>query len=144
MSVLYLLSTDRGDFENSLRLLDAALDYWIPPAVRFAPVDQRLLLQVNVVLRNFASVVGYGVLVVLMVRAFQYGQARLKVVSAAAAFVLSAGYAVAEMLHRREVPTRHGTLDDVRLNLIGIAFFLVGTLLFFGLKHVERRLAQED
>ena len=142
MALIYLLSTELGGFEESLGYINTILDYWVPPATRpYQPaIDPTFLMQITLVLRRYAAVLCYGVLLVLSVRALQYGRANLKPLSVVIAVLLSAGFAAMDLWHRQRVPNRHGTLDDLYLNLTGIALFLGGTLLHFGLKRLERHL----
>jgi VanZ family protein len=98
------------------------------------------MYQLNGALRRLAHVAGYAVLAALAVRFVQHGQSRLKRRSLLAALVLGILYTGLDELHRYLVPDRHAKWLDLKLNLIGVALTLGGTILLFAVKWWERRI----
>ena len=140
MGGLFAASTQLGEYHVTFRFVQDSVQ-WLAPGTPRIDIDS--MYGINIAVRKLAHVIGYGFLTVLLVRAIQYGQARLKPVSVFVALLLSVLFAIGDALHRRRVPGRHGDSADVVLDAIGIGIFFGGTLLYFGLKALERHLAQE-
>lgn len=135
--LVWMLGLRYGSFTASHRLFSATLDaLFVAPL----PGDETFVMEQTLLLRRLASLGLYGVLTLLLVRALQWGRERLRWYSAVAGVLLALGSAWLDSWHKDSVPGRHGGGGDVLLSATGIALFLGGTLLFFGVKALERRL----
>ena len=135
-------SGERGRYETTWHLITRTLAFLCPeqtPQEGSDPV-QVSLYQLNGALRRLAHIGGYSILTALIVRAVQGGQARLKPASFIAALMVSILYTGLDELRRAFEPNRHAKWHDLYLNLIGVGLTLGGTLLFFGIKSLERRV----
>ncbi len=138
MGVIFVSSTSAGDYPTSMRLIQHSLNWLVPEQ---PPLDVSTLYKVNNAARKLAHVVTYGILTLLVVRAVQFGQPRLKRGAFGAAFLVSLLYAIGDEWHRRFVPQRHAKFVDLVIDSVGITLTLGGTWFWFALKDWERRLA---
>jgi VanZ family protein len=139
--LFYFSGGERWRYETTWRLIQHVLAFLCPeyaPPAGFNQVDVSMY-QLNGALRRLAHIAGYAILAALTVRFVQNGQPRLKRRSLVAALALGILYTGLDELHRYFVPDRHAKWLDLKLNLVGVALTLGGTLLYFGIKEWERR-----
>jgi prolipoprotein diacylglyceryltransferase len=142
LAVLYLLGTRYGSFTASFTLYKSVTSSLVAPYR--VPEDDTFLMAQAVQFRRAATLLCYGVLTLLLLRALQWGSPRLRWYTVAAVVPVTASAALLDTLHKDDVPGRHGGLGDVLLDMAGVALFLGGALLFFAVKSVERRLSSGD
>jgi VanZ family protein len=84
----------------------------------------------DLILKKAGHMVGYGILALLLWRAFSRGRGALSRSALVAAFVVSILYAASDEYHQTFVPGRNGTLVDVGFDAVGalVALLVVGSL----------------
>lgn len=138
MLVIFGASARSDSGAESMSLLVRALAFLVPQEVGKLTPD--LLDALNHISRKAAHITEYAILTLLMVRALQFGQARLKRWSLPGAALLGVLYACSDEIHQIFVPSRGPSFTDVLIDSIGIALALAGIALWFALKSLESRL----
>jgi VanZ family protein len=138
LALIYSLSTSAGASGVSVSLIERAL-------VRFVPAFHQSLTAyqmdwINYLARKCAHFTEYFVLLLLAVRALQYGDPRIRWGRFAGAVALSLAWALADEFHQSFVPGRTAYLDDVYLDWSGCAAAAIVTLARFGERSLEHRL----
>lgn len=96
--------------------------------------------QINAALRRVAHVLTYASMALLLVRTIQWGESRLRLRAVFGMLAFCGLLTGAESLVRLKLAAeRHVRWDQVALNLIGVGIALALTLIFFGVKALERR-----
>ena len=141
--LVLLFATNLGGYMTTWKLTLRALNFSTP---EFAPVspDNRTIIvsmyQLNQSFRRVAHVLTYATMALLVVRSLQWGRPRLRPVTVLVMVAFSALITGAESIVRLKLGTeRHVRLEQLYLNLFGTGIALLLTLLFFGVKALERR-----
>jgi len=138
MAVIYTGSTQLGTYDKSIALMLSVARFFSPDGPQ--PNDIGSLFLVNNALRKIAHLVTFGILMLLVVRAIQWGRPRLKLSSLVAAILFCTGFSFSDALVRLYARDRHVRADQFVLNAIGSGSVLIITVLFFLLKAGEERL----
>ncbi|HZO88407.1 MAG TPA: VanZ family protein [Chthonomonadaceae bacterium] len=142
MLVIFMGSTDIGNGQHSLSVVEFILRFLAP--YRLEQLSPQTLDVLNLVLRKACHVTEYAILTLLVVRAIQFGETRLKLGALAGAAAISALFACSDEIHQRFVPTRGPSPVDVMIDCIGVVLVIIGLLLWFGIKSLERRLRRDS
>lgn len=135
MGIIFRMSTDAGSAQSTSRLITAFVKFIAPDlAASFTPAQWGHL---DRVIRKAAHLFEYAVLMLLAVRAIQYGQPNLRARSVIMAFLISALFAITDEIHQSFVPSRTALPTDVLIDITGATIATVFLLLWVGIKHVE-------
>lgn len=136
-------STQAGDGEVSRNLLKSAL--LLLGASEF-DVRYAALFPLDRIARRLAQIGVFFVLALLIVRAVQWGDPRLRWQAIACAFSGNTIFSLGAFYLRRWTPNRHGDIHDLLLNILGSVLALAITVAWFEVKRWEtlwtRRQAQ--
>lgn len=138
MLLIFFASTKAGGNDNSASLIVRLLGI-IAPEESHRMTGETLRIM-NYVVRKMAHITEYAILTLLAVRAIQFGAVNLKPSAFLGAFGISVLYAMSDEIHQRFVPGRTSTSLDVLIDMCGVALVLVGILVLFGIKSMERFL----
>jgi VanZ family protein len=144
LTIAALAATELGSYQNSWNILHKFMD-WIEPGFYYSDPQILSMYQLTQATRKLAHVIVYGILTLLTIRLCQAGRPKLRLLSFILALLLSVLFFGAEVyvrLHQSE-NTRHFRWEQLMLNGIGVGLVMIGTLLFFGLKSLERKLLQD-
>ena len=139
-----LFATELGSYQKTWDLLHWFFDK-IEPGFYYKDPQIISMYQVTQALRKLAHVVVYGGIAVLTIRLFQAGRPRLRLLPLVMALVIPSLFLAIEIyirLHQSE-GTRHVRLEQFILDGIGVASVMLGTLVYFGIKALERWLLAE-
>jgi VanZ family protein len=144
LGIAALLSTELGSYQQSWILLHKLFD-WIEPGFYYPDPQIASMYQITQMVRKIAHVVVYGVLTLLVIRLCQQGRAKLRPLSLLMALLIPSAFSGVEVYLRlnQSEGTRHVRLEQFLLNGVGVGLVLITTLAFFGIKSLERWLAQE-
>ena len=139
-------ATDRGGYMATWNLTIAALNGLTPEFPRLEP-DNRVWMismhQINNALRRLAHVLTYASMALLLVRTLQWGRPRLRARAVLGMLALCGLLTAGESLVRLNLSTeRHVRWEQLSLNLIGVGIAFALTLIFFGVKALERRISE--
>ena len=136
-------ATDLGGYNSTWKLSLRVLNFSTP---EFTPVppDNRTtvvsMYQLNAGVRRVAHVLTYATMALLVVRSLQWGRPRLRVGTLPGMLAFCGLLTGAESVVRLNIGTeRHVRWEQLSLNLIGTGIALALTLIFFGVKSLERR-----
>ena len=141
-------ATDRGGYMATWNLTIAALNGLTPEFPRLEP-DNRVWMismhQINNALRRVAHVLTYASMALLLVRTLQWGRPRLRARAVLGMLFICGLLTGAESLVRLKLSNeRHVRWEQVLLNLIGVGVAFALTLIFFGVKALERRTQKRE
>jgi hypothetical protein len=146
--VLGFLATSHGGFMASWKLFLRAVIWLTPELPQYHAElnpdgpqrEQFNLFPLNVALRKVAHVMVYIPISILAGRALQNGEPRLRARALFGQVLLCLLLTGAECLVRlRYAGERHIRWEQLYLNLTGTGLAIVLTLIFFGIKALERR-----
>lgn len=138
MAFIFFMSTEIGSTKTSLGLITRVLGFFSPRLL--ATLSDFQLDRLDYTVRKLAHMAEYMVLTLLAVRAIQFGRPQLKVGTFFGALAISALYAMTDEFHQKFVGGRSASAHDVLIDIAGAVLCMAGILLWFGIKHVERRL----
>jgi len=138
MTFIFFLSTGAGSTENSVGLITRVLGYFSPRLL--ASLSDYQLYRLDYAVRKLGHLTEYFILTLLAVRAIQFGHPRLKKSAFFGALTLSVLYAISDEFHQRFVGGRSASSKDVLIDIAGIVLCIVFILVWFAVKHLERRL----
>ena len=141
-------ATDRGGYNTTWALVIRTIGVLTPEHAPL-PEDNRTLTlsmyQINAAVRRAAHVAAYATFALLVVRTIQWGRPRLQVGAVLGMLAFCGLLTGAESLVRLKLATgRHVRWEQFYLNLIGAGLALVLTLIFFGVKALERRMQNPE
>jgi VanZ family protein len=114
MGVIFVASSDTGNFERSSRFIGPLLHWLFPTA------SAETIGQMHHFLRKAGHFTEYAILALLALRAFRMSRPeRSWILSAVLAMALSAAYAVTDELHQSFVPGRTAAVGDVLIDSAG-------------------------
>jgi VanZ family protein len=119
MGIISGFSTDAFSAEETGRFLLPLLRWMLPG------ISPETLDFVHVVVRKGMHVTEFGVLALLWYRALRWGKPGWHGRTALGAFLLSAGFALADEFHQAFVPSRTGSLVDAGWDSLGAALALM-------------------
>lgn len=138
MGILFGMSTDAGSMQSTSEFIRTFVKFIAPDlADSFTPAQWE---HVERLLRKTAHLFEYAVLMLLAVRAMQYGRSNLRAWSVIIAFVITALFAVTDEIHQSFVPSRTALPTDVLIDIIGATVATVLLLIWVTLRHIERLL----
>ncbi|HXG24630.1 MAG TPA: VanZ family protein [Chthonomonadales bacterium] len=138
MGILFSMSTDVGSMQSTSGFIAVFVKFIAPDlAASLTPVQWE---HVERVIRKAAHLFEYAVLMLLAVRAIQYGRPHLRTRSVLIAFVITALFAVTDEIHQSFVPSRTALPTDVLIDITGATIATVLLLIWVGIRHVERLL----
>jgi VanZ family protein len=134
-----------GSYQQSWILIHKLLD-WIEPGFYYKDPAIVSMYQLTQATRKLAHVVVYAILTLLVVRFAQAGRTQLRARSLLIAVLVSGAFLGIEVYLRRyqSEGTRHVRAEQFVLDGIGVASVLVGTVLFFLQKSLERWILRES
>lgn len=135
MALVYASSTQLGTYDRSLNLMLRA-SHWIAPDLPI-PQDVGEIFLINNAVRKLAHVVAFGGFTLLLVRALQWGNPRLKKAVLPITFGLGLLFSFSDALFRIYAPSRHVRGEQFVLNALGSAIVLILVVLFFAAKRAE-------
>ncbi|MBC8134606.1 MAG: VanZ family protein [Fibrella sp.] len=135
LALSLLLATTLGSYNHTVSGIYMMLTLLSPETV---PPDVNHMYGLTHVVRRGAYVLEYTVFALLLVRAVQCGEKKLKRHSLLIVAGFGLFFAVAENGVRIFTPGRHGGWDDVILSLANVALSTGLTYLFFRVKSWER------
>lgn len=140
-----LVATEMGSYQRSWILLHKLLD-WIEPGFYLSDPAIVSMYQLTQATRKLAHVVVYAILTLLVVRLAQAGRSQLRARSLLIAVLVSGAFLGIEVYIRRyhSEGTRHVRAEQFILDGIGVGSVLVGTVLFFLQKSLERWILRES
>jgi VanZ family protein len=151
LGVLAFLATDSGSYPKSVRAF-YGLVWWLSPDYpEFRPmfdtsqrIEQTVIIYPIIgALRKLGHVALYGSLALLVARAVQAGRPALRWQTPLAMMLATTLITGAESFVRLRFATeRHVRWEQLWLNLIGAGVGILLTLLFFGIKALERRFSE--
>ncbi len=130
-----LFATALGGYNHTVSVIYGVLAFAAPET---ASPDVNHLYGVTHVVRRGAYVLEYGVLALLLVRAIQGGEPRIKRHALFAVAGFGVLFALLDNGVRVASPGRHGGWDDLALSLANVAVVTGFTRLFFAVKAWER------
>jgi VanZ family protein len=136
--------TTLGRYENSWRLIRGTLD--LLGAELSAPMaDPQLasMYQINLVFRRLSHVFVYMVLTLTLFRAFQFGRATVRPGAILFSMIIAFLFTFVEAFVRLHSEARHFNWDHFLINGVGIVIAIVGVLIFFGVKWLERKIDEK-
>jgi VanZ family protein len=114
MGVIFVASSDSGNFEHSSRIIGPVLR-WLFPAASTETIGQ-----MHHFLRKAGHFTEYAILALLAMRALRLSKPdRSWILSAVLALALSAAYAATDELHQSYVPGRTAAAGDVVIDIAG-------------------------
>ncbi len=119
MGIISGFSTDAFSAEETGRFLLPLLRWMLPG------ISPETLDFVHVVIRKGMHVTEFGVLALLWYRALRWGKPGWNGRTALGAFLLSAGFALADEFHQAFVPSRTGSLVDAGWDSLGAILSVV-------------------
>jgi VanZ family protein len=138
MIFIFSMSTGAGSSGHSIRLIGVILQRISPSLL--ASLSAYQLDALNFGLRKLAHLSEYTALMLLSVRAFQYGRPELRWRSFIGALGLSIFFAMSDELHQILTPGRTPAIRDVLIDSSGAILCFVVLAGYFMLKSLERRL----
>ena len=138
MMVIFSMSTGAGSSGHSIHIISIVLQRISPSLL--ASLTPFQLDALNFGLRKLAHISEYMVLMLLSVRAFQYGRSELHWRCFWGALGLSMLFAASDELHQVFTPGRTPAIRDVLIDSTGAAFCFLLLLGHFILKSIERKL----
>jgi VanZ family protein len=133
--------TTLGRYENSWNLIQTTLDLLGSEFSTPQPDPQLVsMYQVNLVFRRLAHVFVYMILTLVLFRAFQFGRLIIRPWAIFFSVVTAFLFTFIEAFVRLRSAGRHFQWDHFLINGIGIMLAVVGVLLFFCIKLLERSI----
>ena len=113
MGVIFFMSTNAGSAQNTSRILEPLLRWFVPD------ISQHAIEWAHFIVRKGGHLSEYGILAMLVWRALMQGETGGAAKRAGWALLISAAYAASDEFHQSFVSTRTASARDVMIDSCG-------------------------